>query len=40
MAMSYNVEFDIFMPLLDEPWNPDCMIAYDIMDPATDGSMA
>ena len=32
----YNVEFDFFKFLLDEPWNLDCIIAYDIMDLATD----
>lgn len=33
---AYNVEFDFFKFLLDEPWNLDCIIAYDIMDLATD----
>ncbi len=33
---AYNVKFDFFGFLLDEPWNLDCIIAYDIMDLATD----
>lgn len=33
---AYNVEFDFFKFLLDEPWNLDCIIAYDIMDLVTD----
>ncbi|MBQ3736445.1 MAG: hypothetical protein II855_05880 [Candidatus Methanomethylophilaceae archaeon] len=33
---AYNVEFDFFKFLLDEPWNLDCIIAYDIMHLATD----
>lgn len=33
---AYNVPFDFFKFLLDEPWNLDCIIAYEIMDLATD----
>ena len=33
---AYNVKFDFFGFLLDEPWNLYCIIAYDIMDLATD----
>jgi len=33
---AYNVPFDFFKFLLDEPWNLDCIMAYDVMGLATD----